>query len=84
MGGEDPIARAWRVRMEISHLTWVFRSLIDDLARGGVPGPDDLMDLRRVLYGLQAIPRLHFAQEERGLRVARGRGRRPTREPSPV
>ena len=28
------------------------------------PSPEDLMDLRRVLYGLHAILRLHFAQEE--------------------
>jgi hypothetical protein len=28
------------------------------------PGPEDLIDLRRVLYGLHAILRLHFAQEE--------------------
>ena len=28
------------------------------------PTSDDLVDLRRVLYGLHAILRLHFAQEE--------------------
>ena len=28
------------------------------------PSRDDLIDLRRVLYGLHAILRLHFAQEE--------------------
>ena len=28
------------------------------------PGPEDLTDLRRVLYGLDAILRLHMAQEE--------------------
>ena len=28
------------------------------------PTPEDLMDLRRVLYGLYAVLRLHFAQEE--------------------
>ncbi len=28
------------------------------------PGSEDLVDLRRVLYGLHAILRLHFAQEE--------------------
>jgi len=40
-----------------------YRSLLDDLP-SGAPGPEDLMDLRRVLYGLHAILRLHFAQEE--------------------
>ena len=28
------------------------------------PGPEDLTDLRRVLYGLDAIIRLHMAQED--------------------
>jgi heavy metal translocating P-type ATPase len=63
MGGEDPMASMARAHIEIAHLARVFRSLLDDLPPGG-PGPDDLMDLRRVLYGLHAILRLHFAQEE--------------------
>jgi heavy metal translocating P-type ATPase len=63
MGGEDPMASMARAHVEIAHLTRVFRSLLDDLP-SGVPGPDDLIDLRRVLYGLHAILRLHFAQEE--------------------
>jgi heavy metal translocating P-type ATPase len=63
MGGEDPMASMARAHVEIDHLTRVFRSLVDDLP-SGVPSPDDLVDLRRVLYGLHAILRLHFAQEE--------------------
>ena len=63
MGGEDPMASMARAHVEIDHLTRVFRSLVDDLP-SGVPSPDDLIDLRRVLYGLHAILRLHFAQEE--------------------
>jgi len=63
MGGEDPMASMARAHVEISHLTRVYRSLVDDLP-SGVPGPEDLTDLRRVLYGLHAILRLHFAQEE--------------------
>ena len=63
MGGEDPMASMARAHIEIAHLARVFRSLLDDLPPGG-PGSDDLMDLRRVLYGLHAILRLHFAQEE--------------------
>ena len=30
------------------------------------PDEDDLMEMRRILYGLHAILRLHFAQEEEG------------------
>ena len=63
MGGEDPMASMARAHVEIDHLTRVFRSLVDELPAGG-PSPDDLIDLRRVLYGLHAILRLHFAQEE--------------------
>jgi hypothetical protein len=41
----------------------VFGTLLANLPDGG-PGPEDLVDLRRVLYGLHAVLRLHFAQEE--------------------
>ncbi|MDH4113695.1 MAG: heavy metal translocating P-type ATPase, partial [Actinomycetota bacterium] len=63
MGGEDPMASMARAHVEIAHLTRVYRSLVDDMP-SGAPAPEDLMDLRRVLYGLHAILRLHFAQEE--------------------
>ena len=63
MGGEDPMSSMARAHIEISHLARVFRQLLDDLPEEG-PTPDDLVDLRRVLYGLHAILRLHFAQEE--------------------
>ena len=63
VGGEDPMSSMTRAHIEISHLARVFRQLVDDLPEEG-PTPDDLVDLRRVLYGLHAILRLHFAQEE--------------------
>lgn len=63
MGGEDPLSSMNRAHVEIAHLGRVYRQLIDDLPVEG-PSADDLMDLRRVLYGLHAILRLHFAQEE--------------------
>jgi len=63
MGGEDPMASMARAHIEIDHLARVYQSLLEDLPAEG-PAPEDLMDLRRVLYGLHAILRLHFAQEE--------------------
>jgi hemerythrin superfamily protein len=63
MGGEDPLSSMARAHLEISHLGRIFQQLIEELPQDG-PTPEDLMDLRRVLYGLHAILRLHFAQEE--------------------
>ncbi len=63
MGGEDPMSTMARAHMEIEHLTRVFVHLLDDLPPDTIDA-DDLVDLRRVLYGLHAILRLHFAQEE--------------------
>jgi iron-sulfur cluster repair protein YtfE (RIC family) len=63
MGGEDPMSSMARAHIEISHLARIYRQLLEDLPAEG-PTPEDLMDLRRVLYGLHAILRLHFAQEE--------------------
>jgi hypothetical protein len=63
MGGEDPMGSMSRAHLEISHLGRLFSQLLADLPPSG-PDAEDLMDLRRVLYGLHAILRLHFAQEE--------------------
>jgi hypothetical protein len=63
MGGEDPMSSMARAHIEISHLTRVYEQLLAELPPSG-PASDDLVDLRRVLYGLHAILRLHFAQEE--------------------
>jgi heavy metal translocating P-type ATPase len=63
MGGEDPLSSMHRAHLEIAHLGRIYQQLIGELPQVG-PSPDDLMDLRRLLYGLYAILRLHFAQEE--------------------
>jgi hypothetical protein len=70
-----------RAHVEIDHLSRVLRALVDDLPAGG-PTPDDLIDLRRVLYGLHAILRLHFAQEEEA--YAWLAAEEPADEPVPV
>jgi heavy metal translocating P-type ATPase len=63
LGGDDPTAAMSRAHLEIAHLVGSFRRLLADLAPEG-PGPDDLPELRRLLYGLYALLRLHVAQEE--------------------
>ncbi len=63
MGGEDPMSSMARAHVEISHLTRIYGRLLDQMPEEG-PTADDMTDLRRVLYGLYAILRLHFAQEE--------------------
>jgi hypothetical protein len=63
LGGDDPTAPMHRAHAEIVRLTRLLGGLVDDLGPAG-PEPEDLADLRRVLYGLHAILRLHFAQEE--------------------
>ena len=52
-----------RTHTEIFHLIRFMDRLVAEIPEEG-PGPEDLTDLRRVLYGLDAILRLHMAQEE--------------------
>jgi heavy metal translocating P-type ATPase len=66
IGGEDPTAAMSRAHLEIAHLVRLFGRLVDELPPDDFAPlpPDDLRDLRRILYGLHAILRLHFAQED--------------------
>jgi hypothetical protein len=61
--GEDPMATMSRGHREIFHLVEMLRRQIEGLPPEG-PGPEDVLDLRRTLYGLHAVLRLHFDQEE--------------------
>jgi heavy metal translocating P-type ATPase len=61
--GDDPLATMSRTHREIFHLIDVLQRQMNDLQRSG-PDPADIRDLRRTLYGLHAILRLHFDQEE--------------------
>jgi P-type E1-E2 ATPase len=61
--GEDPMAPMSRAHREIFHLVELFQRQVADLPATG-PEPADIRDLRRTLYGLHAILRLHFDQEE--------------------
>jgi heavy metal translocating P-type ATPase len=63
MGGEDATSALHVTHTEIFHLIRVLGRLVDDLPAEG-PSADDKPELRRTLYGLDAILRLHMAQEE--------------------
>ncbi|MGK2947383.1 MAG: heavy metal translocating P-type ATPase [Acidimicrobiales bacterium] len=63
LAGDDPLASMSRAHQEIFHLTALLDRLVND------PTVDDLeaadrSEVRRLLYALDAILRLHFAQEE--------------------
>jgi heavy metal translocating P-type ATPase len=61
--GEDPMATMSRGHREIFHLVDVFQRRMAVVPPDG-PDRADILDFRRTLYGLHAILRLHFAQEE--------------------
>jgi hypothetical protein len=63
LGGEDPMAAMSRTHREIMHLALLLHRMILDLPAEG-PDPAVLRELQHILYGLDAILRLHFAQEE--------------------
>jgi heavy metal translocating P-type ATPase len=63
IGGDDPTAPMSRMHLEIAHMVGVLGRHLKDLPPEG-PGIEDLRDLRRILYGLDAILRLHFTQED--------------------
>jgi hypothetical protein len=63
IGNDDATAALHRTHTEIFHLIGLYDRLVEGLPPEG-PAPEDHVDLRRVLYGLDAILRLHMAQEE--------------------
>jgi len=63
LGGTDPTGTMSRAHAEISRLTVRIGAILDR-AGAGPPTSDDVLELRRLLYGLHAILELHFAQED--------------------
>nr|WP_255523835.1 CBS domain-containing protein [Terrabacter sp. MAHUQ-38] len=61
-GGSVATAALSRTHAEIVHQVGRLRRLVDDL--GDDVEPEDIIELRRLLYGLYAICRLHNSQEE--------------------
>ena len=65
LGGTDATAAMSRTHAEIEHQVSRLSRLLQAL--GGEPTePEDAIELRRLLYGLYAVLRLHNAQEEEG------------------
>ncbi|PKQ14680.1 MAG: heavy metal translocating P-type ATPase, partial [Actinobacteria bacterium HGW-Actinobacteria-8] len=65
LGGSNATAAMSRTHAEIEHQVGRLRRLLTDLDNDSVQ-PEDVVELRRVLYGLYAVLRLHNAQEEEG------------------
>jgi soluble P-type ATPase len=63
IGNDDATAAFHGTHNEIYRLARIYRELVGMLPPEG-PEPEDLAELRRVLYGLHAILRLHQSQEE--------------------
>jgi heavy metal translocating P-type ATPase len=63
LGGADPTGPMSRAHVEITHQIRRLGRLLDDIGPDG-PDNEDISELRRLLYGLHAVLRLHTAQEE--------------------
>ena len=63
IGGRDPMAAISRTHREIAHLGRRFSRLVAELGPEG-PDQEETAELRRLLHVLEAILRLHFAQED--------------------
>jgi len=64
LGGADPTGAFTRTHAEIEHQISRLHRILGDLA--DTPEPEDVVELRGLLYGLYAVLRLHNAQEEEG------------------
>jgi soluble P-type ATPase len=63
LGGDDPLAAMSRTHREIFHLAALLDRIVADAERDGLDD-EGRSEARRVLYALDAILRLHLAQEE--------------------
>jgi heavy metal translocating P-type ATPase len=80
LGGTDPTGAMSRGHVEIAHHVHRLGRLLDQLPDAG-PDEDDLIEMRRILYGLHAILRLHFAQEDESYLSLAGPESEPTGSP---
>jgi iron-sulfur cluster repair protein YtfE (RIC family) len=65
LGSSAATAAMSRTHAEIEHQVGRLRRLLSDLGDDTVQ-PEDVVELRRLLYGLYAVLRLHNAQEDEG------------------
>ncbi len=65
LGGSDATAAMSRTHAEIEHQVGKLRRLLEGLDSETTQA-EDVVELRRLLYGLYAVLRLHNAQEEEG------------------
>jgi hypothetical protein len=65
LGGSDATAAMSRTHAEIEHQVSKLRRLLAGIDEDSTQ-PEDVVELRRLLYGLYAVLRLHNAQEEEG------------------
>jgi P-type E1-E2 ATPase len=63
LGGTDPTGPMSRAHVEITHQIRRLGQLLDDIGPDG-PDSEDISELRRLLYGLYAVLRLHTTQED--------------------
>ncbi len=63
LGGVDPTAPMSRAHLEIRHQVRRLGRLLRTVDATD-PNSDDLLEIRRLLYGLHAVLLLHFSQEE--------------------
>jgi len=86
LDGTEATAATSRTHAEIEHQVSRLRRLLTGLDNDTVQ-PEDVVELRRLLYGLYAVLRLHNAQEEEGafslvpIGAAVGGPRRERRDP---
>ena len=66
LGGTDPTGSMSRAHVEIAHLSSRLDRVLEDVDPLA-PDVEELAEIRRLLYGLHAILRLHFAQEDEGM-----------------
>ena len=65
LGGHDAVAALSRTHAEIEHQVTRLRRLLDAVAVDEIAG-EDIVELRRMLYGLYAVLKRHNAQEDEG------------------
>jgi heavy metal translocating P-type ATPase len=65
LGGLDPTGGLSRTHAEIEHQVSRLDRIVSEIGEGTVTA-DDVVELRRALYGLYGVLRLHNAQEDEG------------------